>query len=126
MKLIRLILGKLILFFDQLTTPESVVRSEGEQAGIDHATRSLTLYEMETCPFCIKVRRQITRLGLKIERRDIKESAAALNELLAGGGQDQVPCLKITKADGKFQWLYESTDINSWLRSEYSHSQSLA
>jgi glutathione S-transferase len=37
-------------------------------------------------------------------------------ELIAGGGKKQVPCLKIEEENGATQWLYESRDIIKYLQ----------
>ena len=111
MTMIRLILGKLILFFNWLTTPRGVKRDPASQAGVDEQTASLKLYQYEACPFCVKVRRTIKRQSLSIETRDVKRSDTAREELLAGGGDLKVPCLRVNDGERGFQWIYESRDI---------------
>ena len=37
-------------------------------------------------------------------------------DLLAGGGKDQVPCLRIENENGDVRWLYESIDIVRYLK----------
>jgi glutathione S-transferase len=59
------------------------------------------------------VRRQIRRQNLKIKLKGIEDPAIA-RELIEGGKQDQVPCLRIEK-NGSIQWLYESDAINQYL-----------
>jgi hypothetical protein len=61
MTIIRLTLGKLILLFNWVFTPRSVKRDPALQASIDEQTTSLTLYQSEACPFCVKVRRAMKR-----------------------------------------------------------------
>ena len=104
---------------DQLTSPTPIQRDATQQEQFDQETKSLTLYQFETCPFCVKVRREIRRLNLKIELRDVRKNKADHQELLAGGGQIQVPCLRITKPDGSVQWMYESDDINAYLSERF-------
>jgi glutaredoxin len=120
MTMIRLILGKLILFFNWLTTPSGVTRDPALQASIDEQTTSLKLYQYEACPFCVKVRRTIKRQSLSIETGDVKRSESAREELLAGGGNLKVPCLRIDEGDGQTQWMYESKDIISYLQSRFT------
>jgi glutathione S-transferase len=67
----------------------------------------------------VKVRRQIKRLGLSIECRDILKNPAWEQEMVQGGGQRQVPCLRIEREDGGVQWLYESSDINRYLTERF-------
>jgi glutaredoxin len=120
MKLIRWFLGKVILFLNAVFPPSNPVsRDQASQMRIDQETRSLILYQFEACPFCVKVRRTVKRLGLTIELRDAKVSPYS-DELLKGGGQLQVPCLKITDKDGKIRWLYESSEINAYLENRFA------
>jgi len=97
MALIRFVLGRLIQFFNWLFTPRSVVRSPDAQTAIDAQTASLVLHQYEACPFCVKVRRTLKRHALKIETRDVKRNRITREELLAGGGELQVPCLRIER-----------------------------
>ena len=115
MTLIRLILGKIILWLDRVTSPRPLQRVATEQNRVDHETAKLKLYHFEACPFCVKARRAVKRLGLNIEMRDILKNNAYREELLAGGGQYQVPCLRIEANDGKISWMYESSDIVTYL-----------
>ncbi len=119
MRIIRLILGKLILFFNWVFTPRSVKRDPPAQALVDQQTASLTLYQYEACPFCVKVRRAMKRNGLNIETRDVKRSESAREELQAGGGKLKVPCLRIEDVQGQAEWMYESSDIISYLERRF-------
>ncbi|WP_025732499.1 glutaredoxin family protein [Carnimonas nigrificans] len=83
------------------------------------APRTLVLYHFRSCPFCIMVHRKIEQLGLDIEQRNIREEPAYRQELIQGGGKQQVPCLHITESDGQEHWLYESSDINRYLEQHY-------
>ena len=119
MALIRLILGKLILFLDWVFTPRSITRDPAQQALIDGQTASLTLHQYQACPFCVKVRRAMKRQGLKIETRDVKRNGAAREELLAGGGDLKVPCLRVAEGEHGFRWMYESSDIINYLGARF-------
>ncbi len=119
MAMIRWILGSLILFFNWIFTPKTVQRDSEQQAGIDEQTALLTLYQYEACPFCVKVRRQMKRQGLKIETRDVKRSKSAKGELLAGGGDLKVPCLRIREGERGFHWMYESREIIGYLENRF-------
>jgi glutaredoxin len=114
MTFIRFILGKLILFFNWTFPPKSITRDPAQQALIDGQTASLTLYQYKACPFCVKVRRAMKRQGLKIETRDVKRNDIAREELLAGGGNLKVPCLRIGD-----QWLYDSKEIIEYLEGRF-------
>jgi glutaredoxin len=120
MRLIRAILSFLILTLDRLFEPKGPNRAADVQRAIDAQTAKLKLYQFEGCPFCVKVRREIKRLGLNIEYRDILKNSAWEQEMIQGGGQRQVPCLRIEKDDGGVQWLYESSDINRYLNDRFS------
>ncbi|MFT6958849.1 MAG: glutaredoxin [Halieaceae bacterium] len=119
MAIIRLILGKLILLLNWVFTPKSIQRDPEQQATIDSQTKTLTLYQYEACPFCVKVRREMKRHGLNIEVRDVKRNDVAKQELLAGGGDLKVPCLRIAEGERGFQWMYESQDIIGYLEGRF-------
>ena len=76
----------------------------------------LSLYHYRGCPFCTLVRRDIDRLGLDVELRDIHESSARRRELVLATGRATVPCLSIESEVGEVRWLHESTDIIDYLR----------
>jgi glutaredoxin len=101
MAIIRLILGKLILFFNWALPPRGIKREPERQAQIDQQTANLKLYQYRACPFCVKVRRAMKRQSLSIETRDVKRSDSARKELLAGGGHLKVPCLRIEDGQGQ-------------------------
>ena len=136
MQIIRFILGRLILLINWITLPKPVVRSQPQQDQLDHVTQHLTVYEMLACPFCVKVRREIHRQGLKITTVDIKQSADEMVRLVNEGGKFQVPCLRVdtssntispstvsiqpssTSSDKeKVQWIYESDQIIEHIQS---------
>ena len=73
------------------------------------------LFYFDTCPFCIKVRFALWKLGLKVSMKDIMRRRANKAELIAGGGKKQVPCLRIEKGND-IEWLYESDAIIDYLQ----------
>jgi glutaredoxin len=115
----RLVLTPFMLLSEKLSTPESVTRSADEQARADEASKDLALYQFKACPFCIKVRKEIARLGLNIETRDAQHDPEHRAALEAGGGRIKVPCLKIQQEDGSERWLYESGEIKAWLQERF-------
>ena len=119
-KPVRWILGQIIIFIDWATRPKPVQRSAEAQAEVDKQTVNMALYHFQMCPFCVKTRRQIHRLGLNIENRDARNDPNWNQELINEGGKYQVPCLKITRQDGSVEWMYESTDINQYLAEKFS------
>jgi glutaredoxin len=118
-KLVRIILGPVMLLKEKLTRPKGVVRLAAAQQGIDTQCQSLALYQYKTCPFCMKVRHEMVRLSLNIQRIDAQPPGADRDTLTREGGQTKVPCLKITDAAGKSQWLYESDKIIGYLQSQF-------
>lgn len=116
MKAIRWILGKIILGLDKLTAPAPMIRSVEEQKQLDEATAQLKLYQFHACPFCVKVRREIRRLNLKIELVDALNDKTAEERLINEGGKRQVPCLYIVNEDKSVTWLYESNAIMIYLQ----------
>ncbi len=121
-KPVRWVLGQVIIFIDWLTRPKPMQRSAETQKEVDEQTQNMVLYQFKQCPFCVKTRRQIRRLALNIESRDARNDPQWNQELINDGGKYQVPCLKITAADGSVQWMYESTEINQYLNEKFAAS----
>jgi len=119
-KTLRLIIGPVILFIDKITTPKGIKRPEEEQQKIDSEVTNLVLYQFKTCPFCIKVKRNNKRLSLNIETRDAQHNPTYREELLQGGGQIKVPCLKIVDEKGNDSWMYESDEILQYLQDRFA------
>ena len=115
-KTLRAIIGPIMLLGDRLTTPRGIQRSDDAQQQLDSITANMSLYQFKTCPFCIKVRRAIKRQSLNIEYLDAQHDNKYRNQLLQGGGQIKVPCLKVIDDEGNTNWLYESNDIIGYLR----------
>ena len=115
-KTLRIVLGPFVLLWEKITTPKGIVRPAEQQQQIDLQCADLALYQFKTCPFCIKVRRAMRGLSLKVELRDAQHDPVHRAALLQGGGQIKTPCLKITDAQGNTQWMYESDEIIRYLR----------
>lgn len=77
-------------------------------------TETYQLFQYDSCPFCYQVRLFLQENGINIPLRDTLRDSTARQELLAGGGRQMVPCLRIEREDG-VQWLYESRDIIGYL-----------
>ena len=118
MNFVRWILGRLVLGYDLLTRPKPITRDATAQQEIDGKTAEFALYQFNACPFCVKVRRELRRHALNIELRDAKNDETHKQALIAGGGRHKVPCLRVKNAAGDDTWLYESTDIISYLNTE--------
>ncbi|MDR9439764.1 MAG: glutaredoxin [Halomonas sp.] len=123
---LRLVLAPVMLVSEKLSTPKAIERSPDEQARVDEACRNLALYQFRTCPFCIRVRKEVARLGLNIELRDAQLDPEHRRELAEGGGRVKVPCLRISHDDGADEWLYESDEINAWLHRHFGNTDARA
>ncbi|MCL6416174.1 glutaredoxin [Aestuariirhabdus sp. Z084] len=120
MTLIRFLLGRIILALDFIFTPRSPKRSPEQQQLLDQQTAKLALYQFQACPFCVKVRRAIKRQGLHIQTRDAKGDSGYRSELEAEGGRIKVPCLRIETEQGDIRWMYESSEIISYLEQRFA------
>ena len=119
-RLLRMILGPVMLLKERLTRPQGMLRAPAEQARVNAACQNLALYQFATCPFCIKVRQEMRRLSLTIALRDTQKSSEHRDTLLAQGHSPKVPCLRISNADGSVKWLYESGDIVRYLQQQFA------
>lgn len=119
-KTLRLLLGPVMRVWEVVSRPKGVFRAPALQAEVDAQCSSLALYQFKTCPFCIKVRQEMSRLSLNIERFDAQKDGPNRSALIQGLGQPKVPCLKITDAAGNSQWLAESGAINAYLRGRFA------
>jgi glutaredoxin len=117
---LRVVLGPVMLLKERLTQPAGVQRAPAAQAAVDQQCQSLALYQFSTCPFCIKVRQEMRRLSLPIEKRDAQHNTANRDALLQGSGATQVPCLQITETDGQTRWLQDSATIVAYLRERFA------
>ena len=119
-KTVRLVLGPVMLLKERVTQPKGVQRDAAAQAAVDLQCKSLALYQFNTCPFCIKVRQEMRRLSLPIDKRDAQHNTANRDELMQGSGATKVPCLKITEANGQTLWLQDSDAIVAHLRGRFA------
>ena len=116
---LRLVLTPFVLGGYALARPRAMRRTPQAQQAVDARTAGLALYHYATCPFCLKTRNEIHRLGLKIELRDAQNDAEHRAALIAGGGKPQVPCLLLSDDAGRQNWMYESGEINAYLAREF-------
>lgn len=111
MRIIRFILGRIILFLDWITSPNPKKITSSEKERIDCFTRGMIMYEFKACPFCVRVRRFMKKNNISVDIKDARRNLSYADELISGGGKLQVPCLYISKDGNNPQWLYESKDI---------------
>ncbi|MDB9863579.1 glutathione S-transferase N-terminal domain-containing protein [Candidatus Thioglobus sp.] len=119
LRLLREGSGRVLILIDWLFKPSLVKRNDEEQAKVDQETKTLKLYQFYACPFCVKTRRAIKRLNLKVETRDAQTAGKFRKELEISGGKIKVPCLKLEGA-GEATWIYESNDIIKYLDERFS------
>ena len=112
---IRWPLAQLVIFIDWVTRPGAPDYSPEKQAELDRSTANMKLYQFNQCPFCVKTRRTISRLGLNIETRDARNNSRWNQELITDGGKYQVPCLRVVKDDKSVEWMYEANNIIRYL-----------
>ncbi len=97
------------------------VRSGVRHCGAAHPTErkneimSLTLYQLQFCPFCVDVRRAADQLGIELRIVDIAHEPEAAAMLQRRRGRRTVPVLGIPSDDGE-ELLGESRDIVDFLR----------
>ncbi|WP_432696160.1 glutaredoxin family protein [Marinobacterium sp. YM272] len=119
-RLLRRLLMPFMLIYAALSKPKPISRDEKAQAQVNDDCRNLTLYQFATCPFCIKVKKEVHRLALPIGMANVQKDADARQALEQGGGRVKVPCLKIEHEDGRTEWMYESKEINSYLQQRFA------
>ena len=108
--------GKVMPVYENVFGSKGPGLSEDEIKRRNESVRGLTLYQFQLSPFCKRVRNCTAQLGVTLESRDILADQKIDDELIAGGGKDIVPCLKIEEPGAPVRWLYESLDIVSYLK----------
>ena len=89
-RLIRWPLGQIVILIDWLTRPKIPLLPPEQQEELDAITSSMKIYHFKQCPFCVKTRRNIRRLGLNIETRDARNDPQWNSELINEGGKIQL------------------------------------
>ncbi len=117
---LRIALGPFMLLWEVISRPSGITRQPALQTDIDLQCKDLALYQFRTCPFCLKVRQEMARLSLTIERRDAQYDDKNRSDLLQGSGLSKVPCLKITDKSGNVQWLGGSKEIINYLQGRFA------
>ncbi|MGQ3328504.1 glutathione S-transferase N-terminal domain-containing protein [Halorubrum sp. FL23] len=77
----------------------------------------LTLYELEGCPYCAKVKTKLADLGLEYESVLVPRSHGERTEVEEISGQTGVPVL-VDEANG-IEGMSESDDIVEYLDETY-------
>ncbi len=117
MPFIRMILRFIVTMSDKLRPVTAIEITQEQQKAINNVTDDLILYHYPACPFCVKVDRKMRALNMTMDKRDPRIEPFK-SELMTGGGEQQVPCLKIGKGD-KALWMYESSEIIMYLEDKF-------
>lgn len=113
--------GFCLMFADQWFKVKPASRSSEEQCSLDRESRRIQLYFCKTCPTSIKIKRRCMHLGLRVVEKDVERVNAYRNELIHGGGEVRVPCLRIEGRLGQeTRWLYSSDKIMQYLDRRFS------
>lgn len=115
----KTLLAPVVWVAEKLGTSQEVRRSEDEQAEVDQECQALALYLSWRCPYGLKVKRTLTRLGLEIEERDVRLDPEHRRALEEQGGKFQTPCLHIDEPDGGERWLYDAEAIIDYLHTRF-------
>jgi len=81
LRLLREGSGRVLILIDWLFKPSVVKRSVEDQSKADQETKILKLYQFYACPFCVKTRRAIKRLNLKVETRNARQLVSSEKSL---------------------------------------------
>lgn len=114
LKALRKGVGSIVVLVDWVTRPKPLSRSAEDQAAAQAAMNGLSLYQLHACPFCVKTRRVLHKLNLKVDLKDIGKNSEHREALKEGGGRVMVPCLRIEE-NNEVRWMYESKDIIHFL-----------
>ncbi|MDC0457089.1 glutaredoxin [Alphaproteobacteria bacterium] len=117
MKVIRWILGRVIILLDFIFTPKSKLRDNSSQDSVNKITSSYKLYQYHACPFCIKVRRFLKRESINITLINAKKDVFK-KHLIQNGGILKVPCLRVQSKKNHVKWIYESNEIIDFISKE--------
>tara|TARA_R110000772_G_scaffold30532_11_gene75707 strand:+ start:2275 stop:2676 length:402 start_codon:yes stop_codon:yes gene_type:complete len=115
---IRRALNPFLSLFDWFFRPRPVVRTEQESRKLAKATSAMALYDYKGCSASRKARREIYRLSLEIERRDIGKCMIHQDNLLAEYGKLKAPCLRVEEK-GVVIWLDEPEAIVHFLNERF-------
>ena len=78
---------------------------------------SYQLFKTDLCGFCYRVRDFADQNCITLVLRDTISEQGASEELLQGGGNSMVPCLRIQRSE-EVVWMYESMDIINYLNGQ--------
>lgn len=117
-RLVRKGVSRFIALTSWFTRPAKIERSEQERRELAQQARCIALYDYKGCPSSIKTQREIYRLNIEIECRDIGKSQVHRDNLLSGLGCLKAPCLRVEER-GKVQWIDEPEQIVHYLHERF-------
>ena len=114
MNLTRHIKGKTLGLVDRFLPVKPIERPAEEQTLLNRESRRMHLYYSRQCPSSISVKRYVERDGLHPVTKEVERADAYRNELVKGGGESRVPCLRICTRSGD-RWIYSPEAIINYL-----------
>ena len=72
---------------------------------------TLEFYYYDFCPFCVRVKKTIKKLNIKVTYCNTMEDPSCEQKLFTDTGRRTVPCLYIDNIP-----MHESSEIISWLQ----------
>ena len=73
------------------------------------------LYQFESCPYCQKVKKKLTELGLEYQVEEVPRARSERDTIKKLSGQIKVPVLE--DSDGTV--IYDSSEIVAYLEEKY-------
>jgi len=122
MAFIRRLKGLCLMWADRWVSVKPVKRSAEEQSSLDRESRRIQLYFCKTCPKSIRIKRYCQFLGLRVVEKDVMRVNSYRKELIHGGGEVRVPCLRIEGNKGKeTRWMYDGDQIFDYLNRRFAN-----
>lgn len=118
MKLTKQLKGKALDIVDRLLPVRPQPLSPEQRNLLERESRRMHLYYCRSCPSSIAIKRHCERIGLRVVEKDVVRVNAYRNELLNGGGEPRVPCLRVQDEQGD-RWLYSPDAIRSYLKNRF-------
>lgn len=118
MSLTRHLTGKALGIVDRLVPVRPQVLTPAQRDQMERESRRMHLYYVRTCPSSISVRRHCQRMGLRVVEKDVQKVNTYRHELVNGGGEHRVPCLRIDEEQGS-RWVYSPEAIKDFLNNRF-------
>lgn len=118
MSVVRYFKGKALAFAYQLFPVRPLARSGMEKDSLERESRKMQLYFCHDCPSSLMIQRYCQRLGLRVVKKNVAQVIRYRNELINGGGQSRVPCLRVEE-EGNVYWLYSREKIKRFLAQRF-------